>query len=318
MHDLFDEAAWSRLRGLVRLHDDIATPGAPVPADVAEQAEILITGWGAGRLDADVLERWPRLRAVFHAAGSVKRLVSPELWDAGIRVASCADANALPVAEYTLAMILLSAKGTLESANRYINSADLGASRPIRRHGAYGITVGIVGASRIGRRVIDLLRPFDIRCLVFDPSLTTAEAAALGVELVPLAALMSHSDVVSVHAPSLPETHRMIGAAELARMPDDGILINTSRGALVDTDALVAEVASGRLQAILDVTDPEPLPTGHPLFSLPGVLLTPHVAGSLGNELRRIGDQLVSQVERYVKSGTFEGEIRASDLAMIA
>jgi phosphoglycerate dehydrogenase-like enzyme len=134
-----------------------------------------------------------------------------------------------------------------------------------------------------------------------------AEAAALGATLVDLDTLVATSDVVSLHAPSLPETRHLIDARRLALMPDGAVLVNTARGALVDTDALVAECAAGRLSAVLDVTEPEPLPVGHPLFGLPSVLVTPHVAGAQGNE-----------IERLVQGEPLRGLVRAEDLPRIA
>ncbi|MCT9819176.1 hydroxyacid dehydrogenase [Microbacterium sp. W1N] len=316
--ELFDEGSLARLERLVRLDARVATRSDPLPAGATADTEILITGWGAPLLDAAALDALPRLRAVFHAAGSVKRVVSPALWHRGIRVSSCAAANAVPVAEYTLAMVLLSAKNTLEAAARYHRTRDMGLARPPGAVGAYGITVGIVGASRIGRRVLELLRPFDVDTLLYDPSLSPADAARLGTTLVSLPDLLRTADIVSLHAPSLPQTYRMLGPAELALMRTGATLINTARGALVDTDALVAELTAGRLRAVLDVTDPEPLPAGHPLFDAPGVTLTPHIAGSLGNELRRMGRQSVDEIERFLTLGSLEFEVHHRDLATIA
>lgn len=319
---LFAPQSLARLRALVRLDDRLIAPADPGALRAATDTEILITGWGAPQLDSRMLDALPHLRAVFHCAGTVKRIVSPELWERGIRVSSSADANAVPVAEYTLAMILLSAKNALESAVSYRATHDMAIARPRGRVGvgvgAYGITVGIVGASRIGRRVLDLLRPFDITTVLYDPSLSTADAAELGTTLVSLHDLLRVSDIVSLHAPLLPETHRMIGATELETMRDGATLINTARGSLVDTDALVDELTAGRLRAVLDVTDPEPLPSGHPLFSAPGVTLTPHIAGSLGNELQRMGSQTVDEIERFVTTGELGFEVRHRDLATIA
>lgn len=316
--ELFDRQSLDRLRRVVALDEHVIDRDDRHSLATAADTEILITGWGAPRLDAEVLQTLPNLRAVFHAAGSVKNIVSPTLWDRGIRVSSSADANSVPVAEYTLAMILLSAKDAFASAEAFRRTRQLPLSRPRVGAGAYGITVGIVGASRIGRRVIELLRPFDISTVLFDPSLSTADAAALGSTLVALPDLLRVSDIVSLHAPSLPETYRMLGATELATMRDGATLINTARGALVDTDALVGELASGRLRAVLDVTDPEPLPIGHPLFSAPGVILTPHIAGSVGNELRRMGAQTVGEIERFTASGILDFEVHHRDLAVIA
>lgn len=314
---LFDWVSLDRLRSVVDLDERVIERDA-LGSLVAADTEILITGWGAPRLDAEALETLPNLRAVFHAAGSVKSVVSDALWERGIRVSSSADANSVPVAEYTIAMILLSAKDAFSSADAFRRTRSMPLSRPRAGAGAYGITVGIVGASRIGRRVIELLRPFDISTVLYDPSLSPDEAEVLGSTLVTLPDLLRRSDVVSLHAPSLPETYRMLGAAELATMRDGATLINTARGALVDTEALVAQLTTGRLRAVLDVTDPEPLPAGHPLFSAPGVTLTPHIAGSVGNELRRMGSQTVGEIERFTASGVLDFEVRHRDLAVIA
>ncbi len=316
--ELFGTRARRDLDRIVCVHETVLTPGAPaIPATTAD-TEILVTGWGAPTLDEATLAHWPRLRAVVHAAGSVKRLVTPAVWERGIRVSSAAGANAVPVAEYTLATILLSANDVLRSAHDFGQTHDMIAARPRGDVGAFGITVGVIGASRIGRRVLELLRPFDIECLVVDPSLTALEAAELGAELVELPELLSRSQVVTIHAPALPETYRMIGREQLALMADGATVINTARGSLIDTDALVEELRADRLRAVLDVTDPEPLPAGHALFSLPGATLTPHIAGSIGNELRRLGHHVVAEVERFVTTGELADEVTSPDLARIA
>ncbi|MCP2638194.1 hydroxyacid dehydrogenase [Microbacterium sp. HD4P20] len=315
--ELFSTRARRELDGIVDVDDVVLTPDRAIESS-PDDIEILITGWGAPILDETALAHWTRLRAVVHSAGSVKRLVTPAVWERGIRVSSAAEVNAVPVAEYTLAAILLSARDVFRSARDYSLTQDLGAARPRGDVGAFGITVGLIGASRIGRRVLELLRPFDIECLLVDPSLTTEEARMLGAELTSLPSLLSRSQVVSVHAPALAETYRMIGRDELALMADGATLINTARGSLVDTEALVAEVAADRLRAVLDVTDPEPLPPEHALFSLSGATLTPHIAGSIGNELRRLGHHVVSEVERFVTGGQLVGEVTYPDLARIA
>ena len=164
--------------------------------------------------------------------------------------------------------------------------------------GNFRTTVGIIGASRVGRLVLELLRPFDFTVLLATPELSAEQAQDLGARLVSLGELMSQSRIVSLHAPLLPETIGMLGRAQLASMPDGAVLINTARGALVDHDALRDEVLRGRISAVLDVTDPEPLPTGDPLYGLPNVTLTPHIAGSMGNELARLGAAAVAEIER--------------------
>jgi phosphoglycerate dehydrogenase-like enzyme len=157
--------------------------------------------------------------------------------------------------------------------------------------------VGIIGASRVGRRVIDLLGQFDFTVLLHDPHLPDAGPVLTRAERVGLDDLFRRSSIVSIHAPLLPETTAMVGSRQLALMSPGSVLINTARGPIVDHEALADAVRGKGIRAILDVTTPEPLPAGHPLRELPGVILTPHVAGSLGNELRRLGESATQEVE---------------------
>jgi phosphoglycerate dehydrogenase-like enzyme len=282
-------------------------------------AEVLLSGWGCPPLSADALALMPRLRAVIHAAGSVKHHMTDAAWDRGLAVTSAARANALPVAEYTVAAILFANKRVLEGAHVYRRTR----SRPdflalFPEIGNYRRTVGIVGASTIGRRVIELLRPFDLTVLVHDPYLDRVEAGALGAELVDLDTLARTSDVVSVHAPELPETYHQFSRERLALLRDGATFINTARGSLVDTDALTEELVAGRIHAVLDVTDPEPLPADSPLFDLPNVLLTPHQAGSFGNELRRLADTAIDELERYARGLPFAHPVHATALSRSA
>ncbi len=290
----------------------------PAAADALARTEVLITGWGCPRLDATVLSTAPRLRTVLHAAGSVRSLVGEALWERGITVSSAVTGNALPVAEYTLAMILLAGKDTFTHRERFRATHSYPPPAETATTGNVGRRIGVIGASRVGRRLLELLRPFDFTVLLHDPYVRSAEAAALGAELLPLDDLLRHSDIVSLHAPDIPETYRMLDAGRLALVRDGGVLINTSRGALVDPDALTDELVSGRLHAILDVTEPEPLPAGSPLYRLPNVFLTPHIAGSLGNELERLGRIVVEELERLVAGTPPEHEVRHSDLARVA
>ncbi|MEV6051383.1 hydroxyacid dehydrogenase [Streptomyces sp. NPDC052107] len=294
---------------------DFADPAA---AEALAQAEVLITGWGCPHLDAGVLATVPKLRAVLHAAGSVRSLVGEALWKHGITVSSAVTGNALPVAEYTLAMILLAGKDAFAHRERYRRTH---AGPPLAETagtGNLGRRVGVVGASRVGRRLMELLRPFDLTVLLHDPYVSPAEAAALGAELLSLEDLLRRSDIVSLHAPDIPETHHMLDRARLALIRDGGVLINTARGALVDHEALTEELVSGRLRAVLDVTEPEPLPTDSPLYRLTNVFLTPHIAGSLGNELERLGTIVVEEVERLAAGLPPLHEVLHADLARVA
>ncbi|MFD3652679.1 hydroxyacid dehydrogenase [Streptomyces sp. 24-1644] len=316
---LFAERHRTRLAALTRtdpclVAHDLAAPGPEAAAALAE-ADVLLTCWGATPLTAEILAAAPRLRAVVHAAGSVKHHITDACWERGIAVTSAANANALPVAEFTLAAILFANKRVLHAAQRYrALRADHDWLQDLGASGNYRRTVGIVGASRIGRRVMELLRPFDLDVLLYDPYVSPAEAAALGVRTATLPELCARSSVVSVHAPQLPETRHLIGAAQLALMPAGTTLINTARGSLVDEDALLPELVSGRLHAVLDVTEPELPAADSPLYDLPNVLLTPHIAGSLGNELHRMADQALDELERFAEGRPFADPVTAEVL----
>lgn len=274
------------------------------PDDVDHDVDVLVTGWGVPRLTPAVLAKLPSLGLIAHAAGSVRTFVDQPVFDAGVRVTTAADANARPVAEYTLAMILLAGKSVPFIARDYAaQGQEFATARSYPDMGLIGHTVGIIGASRIGRLVIELLRPFDLPVVIYDPYLPADQAVRLGVRKVELDELLSTSQIVSIHAPDIPETRSMIGREQLAAMRDGSTLINTARQALVDHDALLAELRTGRIRAILDVTEPEPLPAGHPLFSLPNAVVTPHVAGSLGRELWLLGRAAVAEVRAYVEGG---------------
>lgn len=306
-----------RLARLVDLDDELVAERFDDPAISTRLAdtEILITGWGCPPIDDAVLKAAPHLRAVVHTAGSVKGHLTPECWTRGLLVSSAADANAIPVAELTVAMILLTGKDVFGLRDRYRQDRTFEPGEIIPGIGNYHRRVGIVGASRIGRRVMRLLAPFDLTVSLTDPYMPSAPP---NVRLLALADLLRDSDVVSLHAPALPETHHLMNAQTLALIPDGGVLINTARGSLVDTDALVAELATGRINAVLDVTDPEPLPASSPLFELPNVFLTPHIAGSQGNELGRLGHTAADELERLVAGVPLAHQVLAADLDRVA
>ncbi|MDT0342447.1 hydroxyacid dehydrogenase [Streptomyces litchfieldiae] len=301
---LFPPDVLARLRELADIDPALVVRDFEDPGirDALAGAEFLVTGWGCPPITAPALERLPRLRAVLHTGGTVKGLIPGEGWRHDIVVTSAAAANALPVAEYTLAMILLMGKDVLTARDHYRATEAFPPNLVRADIGNVGRRVGIIGASRIGRRVIELLRPFDFDVVLHDPYVDEAGAAALGVRLSDFDALLASSAIVSVHAPATAETHHLIDAARLALLPDGAALINTARGSLVDTEALTRELVSGRIRAVLDVTEPEPLSAGSPLYRLPNVFLTPHVAGSLGNELRRLGVLMVEELRR-IRSG---------------
>jgi len=284
------------------------------------RVEILVTSWGCPPVNADVIDQLPRLQLIAHLAGSVKGFLDDVVWRRGIRVTNAVAANAIPVAEYTLAAILFANKKVFQLNHFYRQHKENRApwTREAPDVGNYNKTIGIVGASHVGRLVIEYLKPFDLRVLLYDPYVTPLAARELGAIKVGLSELLSGSDVVSLHAPLLKDTQQMIGARELSLMGDHATLINTARGGLVDQDALLEELSKGRLFAVLDTTIPEVLPPDSPLYRLPNVFLTPHIAGSLGDETQRLTDFIVAEVERFATGRALKHLIRREQLVRLA
>lgn len=297
---LFDTEQLHRLRELVDLVVDHPVRDlTELPADSLAEVELVITGWGSPRIGTETLSRMPALRLIIHTAGTVRFVVGDAVWShGGITVISATEANAVPVAEYTLAQVLLAGKRSLAQENRYRRTRE---SRPGDRAvtaqiGNYGAVVGLIGASRIGTLVAEHLQRFDVEVLITDPFVSAQEIAALGASKVEPEELYSRSDVVSLHAPDVPSTRGMVSRRLLALMRDGTTFINTARPALVDTDALREELVSGRLAAVLDVNDD--LAADDPLWQAPHVSITPHIAGSQGNELHRMGEYALEEIRR--------------------
>ena len=285
--------------------------------DVLAEAEVILSGWGAPAMDDAFLAAAPNLRVVLYGAGSIRRVATPALWERGVRITSAYAANAIPVSEYALAAILFS----LKRGWHFAFSARRKKALPgqVQVPGAYGSTVGLVSLGMVSRLVRDRLRPFDLRVVAYDPFVTPEEARVLGVDLMPLEDLFASSEVVSLHAPLLPETEGMILGSHLASMKRNAALINTSRGAVV-REAEMVEVLEQRpdVWAVLDVTHPEPPEPGSRLYDLPNVVLTPHIAGSQGSECRRMGRLVVDELRRYVAGVPFEHEITRERAALMA
>jgi len=272
-------------------------------------ADIIMSTWGMPKADEAFLNKVPGLIAIFYAAGSVKQFATPFLWKRGVVLSSAAPANAIPVAEYTFAVILLSNKqfwAVMHSKNR------------LPAFGNYHRQVGIIGASMVGRELIRLLRNTELDVLLHDPFVDNETAKQMGVTKVELPKLMSESDIVSLHAPNLPHLRHMINAELLSQMKDGATFINTARGVLVDESALIAELRSGRIRAVLDVTASEPPDDESPLWKLSNVIYTPHIAGSIGDECHRLADFAIEELERFLSNKPLANAVKQESLAYLA
>lgn len=293
--------------------------GTPTPDEVAELIEganIAITSWDCPLLEAAILDRCPELKLIAHAAGTVKPIMSPDVISRGIRVCSANEALARGVAETTLGLTIVSLKNIWQLA-RNTREGEWNKQRELVRE-LYEVTVGVIGAGLSGRHYIRLLQQFEVQVLVYDPFLSDLEIKELGAVKVELDQLLQQSDVVSIHAPSIPETNHLMNERTLRLMKDDAILINTARGSLIDEEALVAELRKGRLWACLDVTQPEPPDVHHPFRSLPNVTLIPHIAGATNNGLHRLGSFIAREVDLFIQGSPLMGEVKLSQLHMMA
>jgi phosphoglycerate dehydrogenase-like enzyme len=264
-----------------------------------DQVEVIFSGWGAPVMDDPFLDSTPKLKAVFYGGGAVGVWITEDVWRRGITVTSAHVANAVPVAEYTLAVVLLSLKHAwaLSRQTRQTRHFPPRDGAP----GSYGSTIGLISLGTTARTLLKLLEPFDLRVLAYDPYVSATEGAILRAEMTGMHELFRRSDVVSVHTPLLDETIRLIRGEHLACMKPGATFINTARGPIVDEGELI-DVLMRRpdLQAVLDVTEQEPPAIDSPLYTLPNVVLTPHIAGSVGRECRRMGRYMVEELRRYV------------------
>ncbi|MFJ4900024.1 hydroxyacid dehydrogenase [Streptomyces sp. NPDC088727] len=297
----FTAEVWQELERAAALtvlddHSDREALKAALPG-----ARALILSWRAPKVDAGLLAHADRLELVAHTGSAVAPYVTEDVFRRGILVTQAGDEMARPVAEVALAFTL-SLLHRIQHFDHALRGGQdwAAASTAPPRHEIHGSDIGVIGASRTGRAYIRMVRAMGARVSVTDPFLSEADAEALGVKSVPLETLLSGSRIVAVHAPVTEETHRMIGAEQLALMPDGAGLVNTARSWLVDEDALLAELTTGRLDAAIDVYDAEPLPVGHPFRALPNVLLTPHQAAGSVECRQRLGTSAVNEVLRLL------------------
>lgn len=264
-------------------------PQSPSAEEVAQRLwefDALVTGWGSPALLPEGLAKAERLRLIAHSAGSVKFLVTREAIDRylvprGVVLAGANQAIAHNVAESTVGMLLMAMHRWPEFSAYYKRTGHW-RDPDLRANGQFlsGSTLGVVAASAVGREVMRLLAPWPVRILLYDPTLSAEQAAAFGAEQVELDELFAGSDHITVHLPSIPATDRLIGATQLALMKPGATLINTSRGSVLDHDALIEKCKRDEIYVCLDVTTPEPLPRYSEFRLLENVTITPHVSGT--------------------------------------
>ena len=291
----------SRLRDLTG-DDVVRVSKADVLADPARfsDTEHIFSTWGMPAFtEAEIKSCLPSLKCVFYAAGTVQGFARPFL-NCGVRVFSAWAANAVPVAEYAVAQIILAGKDFF-CQSRLLAAEDretAGSRRSGSHIGNYRKKVGLIGCGMIGSLVANMLKAYDLDVYAFDPFLSAEKAESLGVTLCSLEEMFSTCSVVSNHLADNPQTRKMLTYKHFASMPPYATFINTGRGAqVVEEDLVRALTERPDLVALLDVTHPEPAPVGHPLYSLPNCFITPHIAGSMGGEVVRMAEYMLSEYE---------------------
>jgi phosphoglycerate dehydrogenase-like enzyme len=270
-------------------------------ADAFSDVAIVFSGWGCPELGERLLSALPGLRAVFYGAGSVRSLLTAAFWERDILLTSSYRANAIPVAEYTVASVIFALKGAWQ-VNQRIRQGDPYANEA-RGAGAYkGSRVGVISLGAIGQLVCQKLRQAEVDVMAYDPVASPRLFEEFDVARAQtLKEIFSRCEVVTLHAPLLPQTERMITGSLLASMPRGGVFINTSRGNIIDEESMI-QVLGERpdLFAVLDVLADESDYGASALARMPNVFLTSHLAGSIGRECFRMGDMAVEECRRYL------------------
>lgn len=286
-----------------------------------KSAEAAFSCWGTPGFSKEILDCAPGLKVILHAAGTAKAIVTDEIWRRNIRVATAAPVIAIDVAETALGGIIYWLKqfrrfDDIIRRDQWDTKYKVGGEsvvnnvKPMMKRLNSRLTVGIVGASFVGKNLIRFLKPFGVNILLYDPYVNAEKAETLGVKLSSLEGIAEQSDVVSIHAPSIPETNNMINRNFFARMRDGSLFVNTSRGSVVNEKDLIDELRRNRIYAYLDVFEKEPLPSESPLSKLENVLLTPHISGGhTTNGGFERGRYIINQLYSYFSLGSLTDEV---------
>ena len=280
----------------------------------------IFTTWGMPHFtEAEIAAIFPSLQNVYYAAGTVQGFAR-EFLNRGVRVFSAWAANAIPVAEFTVSEIVLCMKGFFWTVNAW----SCGNLQPARKEkkkirGNYQYKVGILGAGMVGKEVIRLLKNYACDIFVFDPFLPDEKAAELGVTKMSLEEIFSTCDVVSNHLANNAQTKGMLKGTHFAALGKDCFFINTGRGAQIVESEMTDVLAERKdLTVLLDVTYPEPPAESSPLYSLQNVILTPHIAGSLGREYHRMALYMAEEADRVAKGEPARWEVTIKMLETMA
>lgn len=317
---LFAEEQQAQLRALgeVTLQPGDANLDEAQLTQLIRGRDIVITSWGTPPFSATVLASADRLRLIAHSAGTIKRLLPPPVFAEGRRVTHAAEAMAIPVAETTLLLVLLCLR-RFHKIDRVFKDAGWAAAKALGPGTELeGARIGIIGAGHTGGMVLKKLGALGAVLWLYDPYVSEAQAEALGARKVDLETLLRECPLVSLQAPSTPETYRMLGAEQFSWLQDGAYFVNTARTHPIDEVALLAELQSGRISAALDVFEEEPLPDDSPFRQLDNVIISPHMAAVTDQAYKRQGQITTDEVASFLNNGKLRYEVTRDMLDRMA
>lgn len=287
--------------------------------DFLADCEIAFSTWGMPCFsEEEIKEYMPSLKCVFYAAGSVQAFARPFL-NCGVRVFSAFAANAVPVIEYTISQIILASKGFYQGAKRYRLALPFSFLHTRKSKGNFDIKVGLIGLGTIGAGVAEGLKDKDISVLAYDPFCSNEKAEKLGVTLTDLETIFKECTVISNHLANKKELKNVFTRKHFKLMQKYSTFINTGRGDQVNQWALSLELLLHPSRtALLDVLKKEYIPYINPLFWCPNAIITPHIAGSMGNETRRMAYYMLDELELYLSGKDSRYEITKEMLSTMA
>ena len=303
--------------GEVSVYDRVDFSDKEYYLNFVKGATIILTSWDSPVIDKEILDACPNLKAVVHGAGSVRPIISDEFIARKIRITNSAVAIGEGVAETALGFAISACKG-FYWLDRDTSNGLWQENIKQTVTDFYDIKVGVISGGFVGKHMVKLLQNFHVDVLLYDPFLSKEEIEKLGAEKVELDELLKECDVISIHAPGIPATENMLNADNLPLIKEGAILINTARGSIINQDALIKELKTGRFKACLDVTYPEPPAKDNPLRNMDNVILTPHIAGTATNGLKRVALHVCDEIERLTKGEKMKTEVDLDNLSKLA
>ncbi len=316
---VYSEAVLEKIKKYGEISERIDKSNINEHREFLKQCEAAFATWGMETFtEEEIKEYMPNLKVLFYSAGTVQYFAKPFL-NCGIRVFSAFAANGVPVAEYTVSQIDLALKGYFQGAKRYKSFLPYSFAHTHGCIGAYGAKVGLVGLGAIGSSVAERLKEYDVEVMAYDPFVSKERARNLNVSLCSLETIFKECDVISNHLANKKELKNIFNGKLFRLMKKHATFINTGRGDQVDEFALAGSLlAHPSRTAVVDVLKNEKFPYSSPLFWCPNVIITPHIAGSLGNETQRMADYMIEQFDSYVNGNSLKYEVTAEMLKTMA